>query len=75
MVQCVDKYDVREYIKSKGLNEILIPCYGVFDAFDQIEYNSLPNSFVMKDTLGGGGLGVLFVKDKSTVDIVENLEW
>ena len=26
MVQCVDKYDVREYVKSKGLDDILVPC-------------------------------------------------
>lgn len=69
MVQCVDKYDVREYIKSKGLEKILIPCYGVFDNPKDIDWNALPKSFVMKDTLGGGGNSVVIVKDKSKVDI------
>ena len=26
MIKCVDKYDVREYVKSKGVEEILLPC-------------------------------------------------
>ena len=69
MIQCVDKYDVREYIKSKGLEDILIPCYGVYDTPDEIDWDALPNQFVMKDTLGGGGTSVIIVKDKTTVDI------
>jgi len=69
MIQCVDKYDVREYVKSKGFEDILIPCYGVFDSVEDIDWNALPNQFVMKDTLGGGGASVIIVKDKSKVDI------
>ncbi len=71
MIQCVDKYDVREYVKSKGLEDILIPCYGVYDSPDEIDWDSLPNQFVIKDTLGGGGTSVIIVKDKSTTDIEE----
>lgn len=71
MIQCVDKYDVREYVKSKGLEDILIPCYGVFDSADEIDWNNLPNQFVMKDTLGGGGASVIIVKDKSKENITE----
>ncbi len=69
MIQCVDKYDVREYVKSKGLEDILIPCYGVYDSVDDIEWGTLPDQFVMKDTLGGGGNSVIIVKDKRTEDI------
>ena len=71
MINCVDKYDVRDYVKSKGLEEILIPCYGVYDSADDIDWNSLPNQFVMKDTLGGGGASVIIIKDKSKADINE----
>ena len=71
MIQCVDKYDVREYVKSKGLEDILIPCYGVYDSPDEIDWDSLPSQFVMKDTLGGGGTSVIIVKDKATADIEE----
>lgn len=69
MIQCVDKYDVREYVKSKGLENILIPCYGVYDSADDIDWEKLPNQFVMKDTLGGGGTSVVIVKNKESEDI------
>lgn len=71
MIQCVDKYDVREYVKSKELEDILIPCYGVYESVDQIDWESLPNQFVMKDTLGGGGNSVIIVKDKNNTDVEE----
>lgn len=69
MKQCVDKYDVREYVKKCGLSGILNDCYGVFDDPDQIDFSSLPDSFVLKDTLGGGGNSVILVPDKNQFDI------
>lgn len=69
MVQCVDKYDVREYVKAKGLEEILVPCYGVFNTVDAIDWKTLPNQFVMKDTLGSGGSSVVIIKDKNSENI------
>lgn len=69
MIQCVDKYEVREYVKSKGLENILIPCYGVYDSVDEVDWDALPNQFVMKDTLGGGGVSVIIVKDKASANI------
>lgn len=69
MAKCVDKYDVREYVISKGLERILIPCYGVFDSAGQIDWEALPEQFVMKDTLGGGGNAVIVIKDKSSADL------
>ena len=71
MIQCVDKYDVREYVKSKGLEALLVPCYGVYNSPEEIDWNALPSSFVIKDTLGGGGTSVIVVKDKALVDIEE----
>lgn len=69
MIQCVDKYDVRAYVESKGLGHILNECYGVFDRVEDIDFDALPNQFVLKDTLGGGGNSVILVKDKSTMDL------
>lgn len=63
MIQCVDKYDVREYVASKGLDSILIPCYGVYNSPDEIDWDTLPNQFVIKDTLGGGGNSVIIVRE------------
>lgn len=69
MISCVDKADVRDYVISKGLERILVPCYGVFDSADEIPWEKLPNRFVMKDTLGGGGNSIVIVSDKEKADI------
>lgn len=68
MIKCVDKYDVREYIKNKKLEDILLPCYGVYDSVEDIEWEKLPEKFVMKDTLGGGGNSVEIIKNKRDID-------
>lgn len=71
MVKCVDKYDVREYVKSCGLESILNECYGVYETAEAVDFDALPNSFVLKDTLGGGGNSVLLCKDRSKADLEE----
>ena len=63
MVKCVDKYEVREYVASKGLEYILIPCFGVYNSPDEVDWNLLPYKFAMKDTLGGGGNAVILITD------------
>ncbi len=68
MPSCVDKYDVRNYVQKKGLGHILNECYGVFEHPEDIDWDKLPNQFVMKKTTGGGGLCVEIVKDKLTHD-------
>lgn len=65
---CVDKYDVREWVKGKGLESILCKQYGVFDNPDDIDFSIIPNRFVMKTTDGGGGQDVIICKDKSAFD-------
>lgn len=69
MIQCVDKYEVRKYVEQRGLKNILIPCYGVYDSINEINWEKLPNQFVMKDTLGGGGTSVEIIKDKGNINI------
>lgn len=68
MFQCVDKYEVREYIKTKGLGDTLVPLIGVYDDARDIPFEDLPNRFVLKTTDGGGGRAVLVVKDKKNID-------
>lgn len=65
---CVDKYEVRKYVAEKGLEDILVKLYGVYKTFDDISLGSLPNSFVLKTTDGGGGLNVVLVKNKTRTD-------
>jgi hypothetical protein len=68
-VQCADKYLVREYIKSKGLEDILIPSYGVFDSFDEIDFDKLPNQFVIQTNFGCGHIWICKDKKKELADI------
>ena len=63
----VDKYEVREYIKNTIGEEYLIPSYGVYDNFNEIDFDKLPNQFVIKCTHDSGG--VVICKDKSQLDI------
>ncbi len=68
MIQCVDKYDVRKYVEDCGLGVILNKCYGVYDNPEEINFDNLPDQYVLKDTLGSGGNSVLIVKDNRNLD-------
>ena len=74
MAQCVDKYEVRKYVEQCGLGSILNECYGVYETPDEIDFDKLPDQFVLKDTLGGGGNGVIICRDKSTLDIPQTVK-
>lgn len=54
MPRCSDKYMVREYIKEKGLENILVDLYAVYDRPDDIRIDQLPEKFVMKLSNGSG---------------------
>lgn len=71
MAMCADKYEVRKYVKKLGLGSILNECYGVFDRPEDVDFDKLPEQFVLKDTLGGGGNSVIICKDKSKADLNE----
>ena len=62
----VDKYAVKDYVAGKIGREYIIPTLGVWDTPEQIEWDKLPNQFVLKTTHGGGNTGVVICKDKST---------
>lgn len=52
--KCADKYLVRDYVKEKGCGEILNPIYGVYKYPDEINWEDLPDKFVLKSTYGSG---------------------
>ena len=58
----VDKYEVKKYVASIIGEEYIIPTLGVYDKFDDIDFDTLPNQFVMKCTHDSGGL--VICKDK-----------
>lgn len=64
----VDKYDVKQYVAKIIGEEHVVKTYGVWDDFDQINFDSLPSCFVIKTTHGGGGGGVYICKDKSALN-------
>ncbi|MEI3356183.1 MAG: ATP-grasp fold amidoligase family protein [Clostridia bacterium] len=68
MHKCVDKFEVRKYVEEKGLKYILNEIYGVYDSADDINFNALPDKFVIKATNGGGGLNVLVCDNKEKFD-------
>lgn len=74
MTKCTDKYKVREYIKSKGLENILVPLYGAYDAAQEIDFSKLPNKFVLKTNNGGGSSTNIICKDKDSLNIKETRE-
>jgi len=63
----VDKYEVKKYVAERIGEEYLIPTLGVWDSFDQIDFDSLPDQFVLKCTHDSGGL--VICRDKSKLDI------
>lgn len=64
----VDKYKVRDYIAEKLGEEYLIPLLGVWDNADDIDFDKLPEQFVLKCN-HNSGLGMCICKDKSKLDI------
>lgn len=63
----VDKYKVRDYIADKIGKEYLIPLEGVWDKPEQIDFDALPERFVLKCN-HNSGLGMCICKDKSALD-------
>lgn len=64
--QLVDKYRVRKYVAEKIGAEYLNNLYGVYDNFDKIDLNKLPNQFVLKCNHDCGS--IVICKDKSRFD-------
>lgn len=54
VMRCADKYLVREYVKSRGCGQILNELIGVWDSPDEIDWNALPDRFVLKCNHGCG---------------------
>ncbi|MGO2118136.1 MAG: ATP-grasp fold amidoligase family protein [Fusobacterium sp.] len=71
MIQGADKYEVRKYVESKGLKNILNELYGVYKKAEEIDFQKLPDKFVIKTTNGGGGENIIICEDKSKLDIIE----
>ena len=65
--QMVDKYEVKNYVANIIGEDRVIPTLGVWDKFEDIDFDKLPNEFVLKCTHDSGG--VVICKDKANFDV------
>ena len=63
----VDKFEAKNYVANIIGEEYIIPTLGVWDNFDDIDFDNLPNQFVLKCTHDSGGL--VICEDKTKFDI------
>ena len=63
----VDKYAVKEYVASLIGAQYIIPTLGLWDTFEDISFDELPNQFVLKCTHDSGGL--VICKSKSDFNV------
>lgn len=66
IVRCSDKILVRDYVRDRVGEHVLVDIYQVHDHFDEIDFDALPNSFVIKTNHDSGT--VILVRDKASLD-------
>lgn len=62
----VDKYEAKAYVAEKLGGQYIVPCLGVWDRFEEIDFDALPERFVLKCTHDSGGL--VICRDKAALD-------
>lgn len=67
-IQLVDKIAVRDYVRERVGEDILIPQYGVWERAEDIDFDSLPDSFVLK--CNHESRFVILCPDKSKLDTI-----
>ena len=67
----VDKYEVKRYVADKIGEEYIIPTLGVWDKFDDIDFDALPDQFVLKCTHDSGGLVICRDKRKLNKKLIK----
>ena len=68
----VDKYEVKKYVASLIGEEYIIPTYGLWERFEDIDFDALPDQFVLKCTHDSGGL--VICKEKKHLDYEKTKE-
>lgn len=63
----VDKAEAKEIAKNLMGEEYVVPTYGVWDSFEDIDWDKLPEQFVLKCTHNSGG--TIICRDKSSFDM------
>ena len=63
----VDKFAAKAYVADKIGEEYIIPTLGVWERFEDIDFDQLPDQFVLKCTHGSGD--VVICRDKAKLDL------
>ena len=69
--QLVDKYRVKELVRESIGEEYVVPCYGVWNRAEDIDWDKLPDKFVLKTNHDSGNNGVFICRDKAKIDKVQ----
>lgn len=67
-----DKYKVRQFITSKGYDNLLTPLIGIYKSPEEIDFSSLPQQFAMKMNFGAG-MNII-CKNKDILDKKDTIE-
>ena len=70
----VDKLAAKDYVAQRIGEQYIIPTLGVWECVENIDWDSLPDQFVLKTTHGGGGCGVFVCSDKTHFDNAKAIE-
>ena len=63
-----DKYEVRDFVKRTIGEEYLVPLIGVWESVDDIDFNILPQTFVLKSTHDSQGVYIFHDKSISNIE-------
>lgn len=69
----VDKIEAKKYVSDLISPDIVVPIIKVYDTADQIDFQALPQKFVLKTNHSGGNTGVIVCKDKSKLNKEESV--
>lgn len=72
-VKMVDKYEVKKFITDKIGGQYIIPTLGIYNSFDEIDFEELPKQFVLKCTHDSGSTVICIDKDKFDKEYARNI--
>lgn len=67
-INMADKYEAKKIVSELIGEKYIIPTLGVYDTFDEIDFDALPQQFVLKCTHNSGNLCICKDKDKFDYD-------
>ena len=68
LARAVDKAEFKKYISEKIGEGYTVPLYGVWEKESEIDFDQLPDSFVLKSTVQSDGKHIIVIRDKSLID-------